>query len=502
VTRSHWAWAGLLLFAAAVAAASTVAPQVLALPAIAVLVALRSSRRPTIALGLVVLLWLGIAPLPTVLPTGIELEQGTLLWSDVVSPVVAVWAAVLIARRRGAGGTLLGFAAFATVGLIGAAVGVAQHGDSGRLFGDLRPFLHLAAAGLGTAALILVEGSGYAMRVFGRFATAMILWTTAAVGLAAAGASKLFAVSGHSAALYAGSSTFVAAAHRFSPASGLFCELAAVVLLLAWLLRTDVGVPRPLVLVAVALGLVLTFVSYSRGFLLALGVAGVLLLLMLAPTLWRAKVRVLAVVGMVGFAALAAVVIVNFLQPNAVDSLQTSVNTYAARVLNGLDPSVIQVDASALWRVRESQAALHSIAAHPVIGTGFGVRYRPLLPGEIFVGSYGQTYIHNAYLWLLVKVGLLGTAFVACLAAALAVHCIRLVMLKVPAGPVLLALGCGIAVLSITSPTPWEDWNSLVVGCLAGTVAGVVARHRTSEQSSRSFAAASPVELDRQALTA
>lgn len=59
---------------------------------------------------------------------------------------------------------------------------------------------------------------------------------------------------------------------------------------------------------------------------------------------------------------------------------------------------------TALWRIRETGFAWEHITQHPLLGIGVETAYRP----AFFQGDTLQSYIHNGYLWIWLKTGLVG----------------------------------------------------------------------------------------------
>jgi O-antigen ligase len=57
------------------------------------------------------------------------------------------------------------------------------------------------------------------------------------------------------------------------------------------------------------------------------------------------------------------------------------------------------------WRQTETQLAWDAVKRHEIVGHGLGVFHRPRLVNDIFSGNDGRLYVHNYYLWLLVKGG-------------------------------------------------------------------------------------------------
>jgi O-antigen ligase len=112
-------------------------------------------------------------------------------------------------------------------------------------------------------------------------------------------------------------------------------------------------------------------------------------------------------------------------------------------------------DVSALHRLREWATARQMIAQHPVFGNGMGARvgfHSPMF--NPLTNSYGfwshDTYIHNVYLWLLTKLGLIGFVLMMGFVVTALLHGSRMIRRappdtprSVPAGLV----GCIIALM-------------------------------------------------------
>ncbi len=95
------------------------------------------------------------------------------------------------------------------------------------------------------------------------------------------------------------------------------------------------------------------------------------------------------------------------------------------RLLWGLSSRTLIQDRSAQMRLLETRYALDSIARHPLLGIGIGGYYRPAVPEDAYWREAGgrslRYYVHNAYLWIAVKTGVIGLApLVAFLALAVA----------------------------------------------------------------------------------
>ncbi|MBI5351479.1 MAG: O-antigen ligase family protein [Chloroflexi bacterium] len=65
---------------------------------------------------------------------------------------------------------------------------------------------------------------------------------------------------------------------------------------------------------------------------------------------------------------------------------------------------IMSPDETILWRVREIQYAWEKIVESPLFGIGFKTQYRP----SFSEADTLQSFIHNAYLWIWLKTGLIG----------------------------------------------------------------------------------------------
>jgi O-antigen ligase len=201
-------------------------------------------------------------------------------------------------------------------------------------------------------------------------------------------------------------------------------EVGFAYLLLAFVLSIalyleDVGRKPTLALIA-ALNLCALAVTFYRSALLALAVA-VAFLIVVSPPRRRA--------GLLKLGAGAALVVA------LVDYKQ---------------------DVSALHRLREWKAAVGMIEAHPVLGNGLGARVgfvSPMYSPERHRMGYwsNDVYMHNSYMWVLTKMGLVGFGLFAAL--------------------ILLVLRTALVGLARTSPS---EERGVLVGLSAGLVALLV----------------------------
>lgn len=74
-----------------------------------------------------------------------------------------------------------------------------------------------------------------------------------------------------------------------------------------------------------------------------------------------------------------------------------------------------------LWRIQETEYAWEKIVESPLLGIGLKTEYRP----EFYEGDTLKSYIHNGYLWLWLKTGLLGLLSFLWMLTAFIAHALR-----------------------------------------------------------------------------
>lgn len=166
----------------------------------------------------------------------------------------------------------------------------------------------------------------------------------------------------------------------------------------------------------VAPALIVSFLNYARATVLALAVCVVLLLLLnrLAKIHSRrvlvASLVVATFVGLVGLTGTASV----FSDPQG-NVLARQVAGFEERVLGGLDAEGVESPGNT-YRLLENQYALRGFAANPLFGQGVGAAFKPRSFGDPALDAFqtdpafGVRFIHNGWLWYLVKSGVVGLA--------------------------------------------------------------------------------------------
>lgn len=160
---------------------------------------------------------------------------------------------------------------------------------------------------------------------------------------------------------------------------------------------------------------VICFLSYSRALLVGVGFA----LALSGLLALRSRFRPWRVVASVGALVLVAVPVPLGLSSSAVNNangnfVARQVAAFNGRVIGGLSSSQVTSSSGNQWRLREAGYALTAVETSPLVGHGIGFAYRPdvIATGALqsFKSSpdYGTRFIHNSYLFLLVKLGLLG----------------------------------------------------------------------------------------------
>jgi hypothetical protein len=449
--------------------------------------------RVTVEEGLLLaLVVLTFVPLPTSVPPGISVAGNTLGWGSLVSlTAIGYWLARARPGRQALLWTLVGVTATAAFSVVGFLNGA----DPAYWWRDVRGLLHLAVA----AVLVFRTRSPRQVRLLLQTCGLIVSVTAVGVLLAALGL-ELFAFRAESAALYVGQASEVYSSTRvIAPAgvmAGVLGGLLVACLLMGWgdtlgaapcRLRLSTGVGY---LVA---SVVVVALSYTRGYFLVLVIISLAGLVPAASRAW-AVVRAVAAVVVVGGIGMAVTTLRGWFPQPVVAFVNGAVEAFNGRVLAGLQPGTISEDTSTTWRFRETEAALEAFSDNWPVGVGLGAPYREVLPGEVFQGRDGLTYVHSSYIWILTKVGVLGSLAVLWLVWLWLVALARRAG-RPPAATALMGFAMlALAAQMVTSPTPFETENSVLVGILVGLTAAT-SRRATPVGGSRTGArpvAASP----------
>jgi O-antigen ligase len=249
--------------------------------------------------------------------------------------------------------------------------------------------------------------------------------------------------------------------------------LAALLYGAALPVRHDGYRAQPVALMALLVpAFVLTVLSYSRNTIL--GLVAALLFTLMATRSLHSYVR-LAVKGVSAIAVVGAVAFLFF--PTSVRSMGAS---YVGRVLAGASPESLDIDTGVQFRLVETEYAISTVQEHPLLGIGLGTSYRPDLAHDPFppeASAYARGYVHNWYLWLATKLGLIGAAPLILL--------ILFALLRALAGPPSSAtLGSGLAAI-VAVGLVWPTLRSAGMALLVGLVAGCLLDSRIAGPTRR-----------------
>ena len=142
--------------------------------------------------------------------------------------------------------------------------------------------------------------------------------------------------------------------------------------------------------------------TFKRNLWVGVGLAFLLLLLLS----WG-KVRLRMLIGVLAITLLATIILLPILnEPGS--KVAITVRGSFDRLVSLANPQTFEDPQSSLrWRDFEYSYALPQIASHPLTGLGLGSSYRPFVPGKDWAGHDRTRFIHNGYLHIMVKSGLL-----------------------------------------------------------------------------------------------
>lgn len=185
-----------------------------------------------------------------------------------------------------------------------------------------------------------------------------------------------------------------------------------LVMFISFLVWVALDTSRPLSLpntvMLIVLGLANVF-TFNRNFWIAIGLSVAALVLLVRR---KSKFRI----GLLMASALFVGGVLFGIAFAAQDvKVRKLVQASAVRLTTLIHPDTVQEE-SLQYRYIEDEYAFVQIAAHPLIGSGLGSRYRPQDPRlDPQVMTYERrSYIHNGHLWLLLKTGFLGYFCLLC----------------------------------------------------------------------------------------
>jgi hypothetical protein len=165
----------------------------------------------------------------------------------------------------------------------------------------------------------------------------------------------------------------------------------------------------PATRVTTGVAFALTILNFSRNSVVVLLLASFFALLLFSlPGRFRRSAKGIGVI----LASAVLLLLLGRILPTGglTEQLGEVESAFVDRVFVGFSAQSRNRDSSLLLRELETTAAVDAITTRPVAGFGFGVPYRePINYGEFWARS-GRTYVHNGYLWVGVKSGLIGLA--------------------------------------------------------------------------------------------
>ncbi|MCA4133053.1 O-antigen ligase family protein [Arthrobacter sp. M4] len=329
----------------------------------------------------------GFLALPSIVPTVISTPFGGLFLFE--PALLGCVAASLIRKPHGPRMPWpLAFFVLICAGavLLGTYVG----NPLGPMIIDIRPLIDVILGVISGASILSF------VKIKGLIKTsALILWASLLMTLGASfgfielmGRSEVASLQGAS----------VGAERLITPAT--FFALAVACAAFSGLVTKAVSGKDALTLVVPAVAIL--FVSFSRNNLVAVAVA--LFWAFLASG--SAGSRISALLRLVFGAVLVSAVLGGALVLINADWLQTQINGFSERVIEGLTSEGISNDGSAQFRVQENELIQPVIGESPIWGHGFGAAYKaPYGPATYFTATTAPYYAHNYYLWLMLKGG-------------------------------------------------------------------------------------------------
>jgi O-antigen ligase len=221
------------------------------------------------------------------------------------------------------------------------------------------------------------------------------------------------------------------------------------------------------------------FRSFQRNYLLAILLSlGLLIMVIRPPDALRFGRRVLPMLLLV----VALIFVVLMVQPG---QIRVELDAWSAR-LESMVGGTGQVDPNLEYRLVENRYAIQQIEAHPIFGIGLRNNYRPLMMYE--TPSTGLTwFMHNAYLWIWLMMGLVGLVPFLILCAMYVIRTFRHYRDIHDDELRAIYLGFGVAfvgtlVSNTVAPNFIQHWSLLIYPTMMG-INEVIYRLSTGEQA-------------------
>lgn len=428
------------------------------------------ARRSPVALPLLAVV---LACLPETVWFTFRLGLGgkTLYFSDLLLPLAALLA--LTRRSRVPRADLVVWVYVAMMGLQSAA-GVVNGEPFNAFAQDLRGPVYIVCGYLVASRVFVPRHTRHVLTAAG-----VVLWYSTALMLVtiATGVETLAGRTEDVRAFAPGGAEVIDATRFVVDSKGL----AFIVLVTSTVVLVSRSASRAQRCAAVVLlvpAFLVTFLNYARATVLA-AVICLLLLAMLQRTarVHRRRVAVAALVvagavGAVGVTGTAAVLV----DPEG-NVVARQVAGFSERVIGGLQTEDVESPGNT-YRLLENRAAVEGAARNPLFGLGIGAAFKPRSFGDPALDAFqqdpafGVRFIHNGWLWYLVKTGAVGVAVFTVLALRPVVTLVRGAVRRrepIPPGRLGLALSVvGLLVIFVFEPDIHRTGTAPLFGAVLG----------------------------------
>lgn len=347
---------------------------------------------------------LALLPLPTSIPDRINAGGGSIFLSEVTLLIVV--GLVLHYGRTIPQDVKFALLVLGVLILLAALWGIINGAAVSDVWRDTRGLA--SALGLGSGvAISLMNKKHVSLKIFLNTCYFIVISSALVILFETFAPSSLFRIRSDEAVLYTPGSSGISEASRLIPPGAMFCVIFTAVLLGLWISR-ERKQPYPRILWAViSAGLIIAVLAFSRNFVVSISVIIVTSVLLYSGRI-ASTLRLIRLLSIMGVVSAAVWYVISQVSAKLRELGNQTLDAFQERVIHGLNPEVISVDASSTWRLTENNAAFASLAENPM-GTGLGAFYRGPIAGEPFEGDYGLSYLHNSYLWIPVKFGLLSS---------------------------------------------------------------------------------------------